>query len=286
MSRVKNSQISKIYRKFYYGIIKRNLSYITSPIRLLPNFIIVGAVRCGTTSLYYNICEHSCVLPADYDEIGFFDSNYELGINWYKSMFPTKIERKKIESKTGICITGEDTPFYFWDKKAIERIKKEIPKIKLIVLLRNPIDRAYSNYHLGIRLGTESLTFEDSIKNEIDLLERNNDLESDRIEKFLRTRSYIAKGLYYNQIKNWFEVFSKEQILVLSTENLAKNPQETLEQIFNFLGLPNEQIKNLQHRKVEDYQKMEEDTRQFLRKLFKPHNEKLFELIKEKFDWD
>jgi len=286
LSRVKNSQISKIYRKFYYGIIKRNLSYITSPIRLLPNFIIVGAVRCGTTSLYYNICEHSCVLPADYDEIGFFDSNYELGINWYKSMFPTKIERKKIESKTGICITGEDTPFYFWDKKAIERIKKEIPKIKLIVLLRNPIDRAYSNYHLGIRLGTESLTFEDSIKNEIDLLERNNDLESDRIEKFLRTRSYIAKGLYYNQIKNWFEVFSKEQILVLSTENLAKNPQETLEQIFNFLGLPNEQIKNLQHRKVEDYQKMEEDTRQFLRKLFKPHNEKLFELIKEKFDWD
>ena len=136
MSRVKNSQISKIYRKFYYGIIKRNLSYITSPIRLLPNFIIVGAVRCGTTSLYYNICEHSCVLPADYDEIGFFDSNYELGINWYKSMFPTKIERKKIESKTGICITGEDTPFYFWDKKAIERIKKEIPKIKIIVLLR------------------------------------------------------------------------------------------------------------------------------------------------------
>ena len=286
MSRVKNSQISKMYRKFYYGIIKRNLTYLTSPIRLLPNFIIVGAVRCGTTSLYYNICEHSCVLPASYDEIGFFDSNYELGINWYKSMFPTKFKIKKIESKTGICITGEDTPFYFWDKKAIERIKKEIPKIKLIVLLRNPIDRAYSNYHLGVRSGTESLSFEDSIKKEIALLEKNNDVESDRIEKFLRFRSYIAKGLYYNQIKNWFEVFSKDQILVLNTENLLKNPHQTLEQVFNFLGLPNEQIKNLQNRKVENYQKMNEDTRQFLRKLFEPHNKKLFKFLKKKFEWD
>jgi len=275
-----------MYRKFYYGIIKRNLTYLTSPIRLLPNFIIVGAVRCGTTSLYYNICEHSCVLPASYDEIGFFDSNYELGINWYKSMFPTKFKRKKIESKTGICITGEDTPFYFWDKKAIERIKKEIPKIKLIVLLRNPIDRAYSNYHLGVRSGSESLSFEDSIKKEISLLEKNNDVESDGIEKFLRPRSYIAKGFYYNQIKNWFEVFSKDQILVLNTENLAKNPHQTLEQVFNFLSLPNEQIKNLQNRKVENYQKMSEDTRQFLRKLYKPHNEKLFKFLKKKFEWD
>jgi len=282
----KQSIIVKIYRRVYYGLIKRNLTYITSSVRLLPNFIIVGAVRCGTTSLYYNICEHSCVLPAAYDEIGFFDSNYELGINWYKSMFPTKFKRKKIELKTGICITGEDTPFYFWDKKSIERIKREIPKIKLIILLRNPIDRAYSNYYLGVRLGSESLSFEDSIKKEIELLEKNNDIESDGIEKFLRPRSYIAKGLYHHQIKNWFKIFSKDQILVLSTENLAKNPHQTLEQIFNFLDLPNEQIKNLQNRKVANYQKMNKDTRQFLKKLFEPHNVKLFKFLDKKFDWD
>ena len=283
---IKNSVIGKIYRKLYYGLIKRNLKYLTSPIRILPSFIIVGAVRCGTTSLYYNICEHSCVLPAAYDEIGFFDSNYELGINWYKSMFPTKFKKKKIESKTGICITGEDTPFYFWDKNAINRIKKEIPKIKLIVLLRNPIDRAYSNYHLGVRLGSETLSFEESIKKEIELLEKNNDIESNNIEKFLRPRSYIAKGLYYHQIKNWFDVFSKEQILVLNTENLAENPQQTLEQIFNFLGLPNERIQNIQNRKVGNYQKMNKDTREILRKLFKPHNEKLFKFLEREFEWD
>jgi hypothetical protein len=283
---MKNSLFKKIYRVIKYGFIQRNFKYFTSSIRILPSFIIVGAVRCGTTSLYYNICEHSCVLPASYDEIGFFDSNYELGINWYKSMFPTKFKMKKIESKTGICITGEDTPFYFWDKKAIERIKKDIPKIKLIVLLRNPIDRAYSNYHLGVRLGSESLSFEDSIKKEIELLEKNNDFESDKIEKFLRPRSYIAKGLYYQQIKNWFDIFSKDQILILNTENLSVNPHQTLKQIFNFLNLPNEKIQNIQNRKVGNYQKMNENTREYLKKLFQPHNKKLFKILGREFEWN
>jgi hypothetical protein len=283
---MKNLSFKKIYRVIKYGLIQRNFKYFTSSIRVLPSFIIVGAVRCGTTSLYYNICEHSCVLPASYDEIGFFDSNYELGINWYKSMFPTKFKMKKIESKTGICITGEDTPFYFWDKKSIERIKKDIPKIKLIILLRNPIDRAYSNYHLGVRLGSESLSFEDSIKKEIELLEKNNDFENDKIEKFLRPRSYIAKGLYYQQIKNWFDVFSKDQILILNTENLSVNPHQTLKQIFNFLNLPNEKIQNIQNRKVGNYQKMNENTREYLKKLFQPQNEKLFKILGKEFEWN
>ncbi|WP_428327287.1 sulfotransferase domain-containing protein [Nitrosopumilus sp.] len=281
-----NLQISKIFRKCYYGLIKRNFRYISSPFRLLPNFIIIGAVRSGTTSLYYDICEHSCVLPADYDEIGFFDSNYELGINWYKSMFPTKIESKKIELKTGICITGEDTPFYFWDTDASKRIKNEIPKIKLIILLRNPIDRAYSNYNLGKRSGNESLSFEDAIKKEIELLKKNNDFESDKIEKFRRNRSYIAKGLYHNQIRKWLALFSKDQILILNTEDLEENPHQALKKVFGFLGLPNEEIKNIQHRKVANYEKMNVETRQFLSNLFKPYNEKLFRLLEKEFDWD
>lgn len=281
-----NLSFKKIYRIIKYGLIKRNFRYITSSIRVLPSFIIVGAVRCGTTSLYYNICEHSSVLPASYDEIGFFDSNYELGISWYKSMFPTKFEIKKIKSKTGNSITGEDTPFYFWDKKSIQRIKKNIPKIKLIVLLRNPIDRAYSNYHLGVRLGSESLSFEDSIKKEIQLLEKENSFENDEIKKFLRPRSYIAKGLYYQQIKNWFDVFSKDQILVLNTENLSDKPNQTLKQIFEFLDLPNEKIQNIQNRKVGNYQKMNKDTREYLKKIFKPQNEKLFKILGREFEWD
>lgn len=201
-------------------------------------------------------------------------------------MFPTKFTQKKIESKTGLCITGEDTPFYIWDKKVIERIRQNFPKIKLIALLRNPVDRAYSNYHLAVREGSESLSFEDAIEKEIELLEKNSDITSEKIEKFLRPRSYISKGLYYIQIKNWFKVFSKDQILILNTESLAENPNYTLERIFNFLGLPNEQIKNLQKQKVADYQMMNKETRQFLKKFFEPHNEELFKLLKKRFEWN
>jgi hypothetical protein len=91
--------------------------------------------------------------------------------------------------------------------------------------------------------------------------------------------------LYYKQIKNWFEIFSKDQILVLSTENLAKNPYQTLEQIFDFLNLPKEQIENLQNRKVGNYQKMNQDTREYLKKIFKPHNDKLYKFLGKKFEW-
>lgn len=275
-----------MYGKLKYGLIIRNFSYITSPIRIFPDFLIIGGVRCGTTSLYYDICEHSCVLPAAYDEIGFFDSNYELGFNWYKSMFPTKLQRKKIESRTGVCITGEDTPFYFWDRIAAERIRKKLPDIKLILQLRDPVDRAYSNYNLSVRGGSETLSFEDSIKNEIVLLEKNDNFESEEIEKFIRPRSYIAKGLYYNQIRKWFELFSKDQIMVINTEDLSNNPNQTLQKIFEFLKLPNEKIENIQNRKVADYKPMNKETRRFLNDFFKPHNKKLFRLLGNSFNWD
>ena len=158
-------------KKIYWNFFKRNIFGMTASMRVLPDFIIIGSMKCGTTSLYYNICEHPSVLPAAYDEIGFFDSNYHLGINWYRSMFPTKRKMEQVKEKTGFAITGEDTPFYIWDPLVAERILKILPNVKLIVLIRNPVDRAYSNYHLGLRSGTENLSFEDAIKSELSKLE-------------------------------------------------------------------------------------------------------------------
>ena len=96
---IKNS-VSSSYHRF----VKRGLSGITASSRVLPNFIIIGTVRSGSTSLYYNICEHPAVLSAAYDEIGFFDSNFHLGINWYRSMFPTQKEMEKVRKHTNFAI--------------------------------------------------------------------------------------------------------------------------------------------------------------------------------------
>jgi hypothetical protein len=265
----------------YHRFVKRGLSGITASSRVLPDFIISGTVRSGTTSLYYNICEHPSVLPASYDEIGFFDSNYHLGINWYRSMFPTEKEMKQVKKETNFAITGEDTPFYFWKKEAAERIFQDIPNSKIIIIFRNPVDRAYSNYNLGIRKKTESLSFEDAIDEEMNFLKTHS--FRDAVD---RRRSYLSKGLYENQIKIWFDNFPREQIHILCTEDMKKNPKESLLKIFQFLGIPNYTLKNPQKQKLAEYKKMDDKTREKLLTFYEPYNQKFFETIQEKFDWD
>ena len=276
-----NEKFRKSLSSRYQRFFKRGVAGITASNRVLPNFIIAGTVRSGTTSLYYNICEHPSVLPADYDEIGFFDSNYHLGINWYRSMFPTQKHMNEIKEKTGNSITGEDTPFYFWKKEAAERILKDLTNTKIIIIFRNPVDRAYSNYKLGVRFDSENLTFENAIEEEIEFLEKNTFRES--IE---RKRSYLTKGLYYNQIKIWFDIFPRKQIHILSTEEMQKDPQKSLSKIYKFLDISEYTIKNPQKRKFVKYEKMNDETRKKLLECYKPHNEKFFQVIEKKFDWE
>ena len=273
-------------RSSYHRIVKRGMAGITASSRVLPDFIIIGTARSGTTSLYYNICEHPCVIPAAYDEIGFFDSNYHLGINWYRSMFPTQRKMEEVKKNTGFAITGEDTPFYIWNQLVANRILTTLPNARLIVLIRNPVDRAYSNYHLGLRSGTENLSFEDAIKSELDRLDTVETHSENYVAKFTIPRSYIAKGLYAEQLKIWFELFSSEQLFIVNTDDFESYPQKTLNQIYSFLRIPEINVGNLEKHKVESYGKMKSETREFLLDLYKPYNEILFNLIGQKFDWD
>ena len=268
-------------RGYYHRYFKRGISGITASSRVLPDFIIIGTVRSGSTSLYYNICEHPSVVEAAYDEIGYFDSNYHLGENWYRSMFPTQKIMNKIREDTGYSITGEDTPFYFWKKEVAERISLDIPKTKIIVILRNPVDRAYSNYNLAVRENNEKLTFEEAIQEEMEFLSKNSFLET--VNRF---RSYLTKGVYVNQIIPWLEIFPRDQFHFLSIEQMKSEPVDTLNQIFKFLSIPNYNIPTPQRRKVTNYKKMNDRTREQLIEYYKPHNEKFFETIKQKFEWN
>ena len=268
-------------RGYYHRYFKRGVSGITASSRVLPDFIIIGTVRSGSTSLYYNICEHPSVVEAAYDEIGYFDSNYHLGENWYRSMFPTQKIMNKIREDTGYSITGEDTPFYFWKKEVAERILSDMPETKLIVILRNPVDRAYSNYNLAVRENNEKLTFEEAIDEEMEFLSKNS--FRDTVDRF---RSYLTKGMYVNQIKPWLDVFSREQLHFLSTEQMKNEPCETLDLVFKFLSVPSYDIKNLQERKLANYKKMNENTREQLIKYYKSYNKEFFGIINQKFEWD
>ena len=287
MKFVKDNKIfHTIYQKLYYQFYKRNIYALTGPIRSLPDFIIIGTVRSGSTSLYYNICQHPCVLSAAYDELGFFDSNFHLGLNWYRSLFPTLFSKWLVKQKNQFGITGEDTPFYIWSSVVAKRILKILPNVKLIVLFRNPVDRAYSNYHLGVRECSESLSFEDAIQVELDSL-KNSEIESeDNVKKYTIPRSYIVKGFYADQLKIWLKLFKSEQLFITSTENFESNANNTLNKIYDFLEIPQINLKNLEKHKVTSYPPMKDETRKFLVKLYKTHNEELFEMISTEFDWN
>ena len=200
-------------------------------------------------------------------------------------MFPLKRDMSRIRNKTKYALTGEDTPFYFWKIDASKRISEILPKIKLITILRNPVQRAYSNYNLGLREGTEKLTFEEAIRKELGTLAENK-ISAENIFKFCNVqRSYIAKSLYIYQMKIWFEKFSKNRLFVISTEEMSNSPSHTMNQVYEFLDLPKYEHAFFEKRKNVSYDKMSDSIRKELEEFFKPYNEELFKLIGRSFNW-
>ena len=138
---------------------------LTAKKRILPSFIIIGAQRCGTTSLYDYLSHHPQIIPSPVKELFYFDDYYTRPIEWYKSFFPTKKEQEKLERDlVASVITGEASPSYFFHPYAAKRIKETLPQIKLILVLRDPIERAYSHYTHIKRVNREPLSFEEAIE--------------------------------------------------------------------------------------------------------------------------
>ena len=219
-----------LYQRFRYGLIKRHFHYLTSGFRVSPNFFVIGGVRCGTTSLYHYLGQHNCIKQAAYDELGYFDDNFHLGLNWYRSLFPTKFIQKKIESEYKKFLTYDVTPFYIYNPLVVDRIFKFSPNAKIIAALRNPIDRAYSNYNSKMQEeGDTKTTFEEIVYSEIEKIENNENNQENNA--FLVDEFYellLARGFYAKQLEFWFKKFPRKNILLISSEELAVNTDLSL----------------------------------------------------------
>mgnify|MGYP001296857468 CR=1 FL=1 len=282
-----NTLIKKIYQKIFYGLIKRNCYYLSSPFRVLPECFVIGVVRSGTTSLYHYLGQHPCIGSSAYDEIGYFDDNYHLGVNWYKSLFPTKFTKNKIIKKHGSFLTYDVTPFYIYNPLVARRISASFPRAKIISNLRNPIDRAYSNYILMYQDGDTTKTFEEMIQMAMDEIEKNKSKLND--EAYIADTFYqniLARGFYADQLEIWFEKFQKKQLLIIPSEDLAQNPDQVLTKVFEFLDLPYFKIKDFTRQNKREYHPMKDETRKLLVEFYKPYNKKLFDMLGSKFDWD
>jgi len=273
---------------------KRNASLvsrlITSPLRSLPDFLVIGAQRGGTTSFYNYLVQHSGVVPAFEKEVHFFDGDYDRGTLWYRGRFPTEAYKRRAErAGDPKIVTGEATPYYLFHPLAPARARLVVPRAKLIVLLRNPVERAYSHYHLERRYGLEDLSFEEAIEREPERLagEEEKMLADKSYRSFEhRHHSYLSRGIYMDQLQRWRNFFSEEQFLALSSEDFYANPPAVIAQASDFLGLLAMELGEYKKHNEGRYPKVDATTRERLVDYFRPHNERLYEYLGRDLGWD
>jgi len=200
--------------------------------RPLPQFIIIGAQKAGTTTLYDALTQHPNVVRAKAKELHYFDNLFRLGLNWYRSCFPEAGEDS---------ITGEASPYYLFHPLAPARCNRSLPGVKIVVLLRNPVDRAYSHYQHQVRHGHEPLSFEEAIEKENERLygETQKLIDDESYHSYAHQHfSYVSRGNYLDQLRAWRRHVDAAQMMLLCSERLRQDPATEYSAVLRFLNLP------------------------------------------------
>jgi hypothetical protein len=271
-----NRRIILRISKFYRGL--------TSQDRVLPDYIIIGVQKGGTSSLFRYLTRHPKVLPGYKKEVKFFDGRYAKGIDWYRYNFPLVSQMSDPHAQT-----GEASPSYVFHPLVPQRIKESLPNIKLILLLRDPVARAYSHYQGNLRKGHEKLSFREAIEQEENRLEGEREkIIADQTYPMYRylVFSYLSRGVYIDQLRNWFKSFPREQILILRSEDFFNNPPKVFQRVLTFLGLPDWELDNYDIFNFGSYEKMDHRMENELKTYFHHHNQELYEYLGLNFNWE
>lgn len=273
----------------------RRLGEATAPSRVAPDFLIIGTKRGGTTSLWNWLLAHPGVLPM-YPSVQqvksphYFDIGYHRGPRWYASHFPLRVTVDRFEARHGYRpVTGESSPYYMFHPDAARRVHEAVPGVRLVVLLRDPVKRAYSNYWERRGSGFEDLsTFEAALAAEDARLAGEAErLVADPAYYSLDhdCHSYRARGRYLEHLAPWLALFPREQILVLLAEDLYADPQGTLARTQRFLGLPVRAPRDVPHHHRLSVEPMDPATAEKLREHYRPHNAALARELGMELPW-
>jgi hypothetical protein len=253
---------------------------VTSRWRRLPDFLVIGAQKSGTTSLYDYLAAHPAIVPAMGKGVHYFEEHYTRGLGWYRSRFPFR---------TGAKLSGEATPAYLFYPTVPERVARDLPTVKLIAVLRNPADRAYSHYQHERASGVEELPLAAALSAEGDRLRG----EEARVRKDvtyvsfpLLHYSYRTRGLYAEQIERWLRVVPRERLLILQAERLFADPAIVMNEVTSFLGLNSFAFGHYTVQNARHYEPMDPIVREELCRSFEEPNERLNELVGTRFDWE
>jgi Sulfotransferase domain len=248
--------------------------------RMLPGFLIVGAQRCGTTNMYRSLSEHPAVLKAVLHKgVHYFDMTYHRRLSWYQAHFPLRSRARRVRQATGIePVTFESSPYYMFHPLAAARIARDLPGVKLLVLIRDPVQRAYSAHAHELARGYETEPFERAL-----------DLEASRLdgeaERMLADPGYLShshqhhayrtRGQYVEQLQRLEALVGRERIHVVDSGDFFARPEPCYDAVLDFLGLPHRGYPAFEQRNSRPRAVMPDAARAELDRHFLPYDERL-----------
>lgn len=260
--------------------------------RTLPDVLLVGVSKAGTSTIAASLARHPQFHPPLYKEPHYFDLHPHEDVSWYRAYFPLRVHRWLISDRLGgTFVTGDFTPSYYLLPHVAERIRRELRRPRIILSLRNPIDRAYSHFKDSRSIGYEVLErFEDALhaesyrlRGELEKMERNPNYCSQKLLSF----GYKTRGIYADYLRRWRQHFDAGEMLVLNFDDWSRNPAETYARICDFLGLRRRPLATYAAYNVNEhaFPDVAPQTRRQLAEFFEPHNRALYDLVGTDFGW-
>jgi len=245
----------------------------TASKRRLPSRFIIGVEKGGTTSLYNYLIQHPDVTPSQKKEIFYYCLWYDRGESFYRKHFTTDEDRHCIDS----------TPNYIYHPEAPKRLAQDTPYAKIVVLLRNPIDRAYSGYQMNRRRGIEPMdTFEKAVEYELEKTRGVDDLPYD---KDYHNRYYLRRSKYQHQLENWLAYFPREQFYFQQSELLYQEPESIVSEVCEFFNLSDYIPSDTKAYNTGSYKEIDDNTRAQLSSIFSQEKESICRLTNLNLDW-
>lgn len=266
------------------------LATMTAALRLEPGFLMIGVSRCGTTSMFQALAAHpQLVRPARHKGVYYFDLNYYRGPDWYRGHFPLTRAARRRAAPFGEPVAFEASGYYIYHPFALGRVARDIPSIKLLVMLRDPVARAYSAYKHESARGFEHVnSFEEALKLEDERLagETERMRLDPRYEGFShRHHSYRHRGHYAEQLERVFALFPRSQVHIVESEAYFTRPGPEYQRVLAFLGLGAFEPPAFTQPKAHPSQPMAASTSDMLRRYYAPHDERLAELLGRPASW-
>jgi hypothetical protein len=272
----------------------RSYAVVTASLRRGPDFVIIGAKRGGSTSLYNYVLEHPGVQPVfpgrqHIKGVHYYDSRYANGQSWYRSHFPLEAAGRQLArpwASPSVC--GEASPYYLFHPLAAQRLAQDYPDVRIIVFLRDPVERAYSHFKERTHHGGESLSFEDALAAEEGRLRGEAEriiAEPGYLSIEHENHSYLAQSRYLDMLPRWFRHFPREQFHIGVSEEFYADPNKHVNEVWKFLGLPPRELRSRVRHNFLPSAEMLPQTRRQLQAGLAEHNRDLADLLGRPLPW-